>query len=251
MKHSLYRLSVSNISDVCSWATFVHMHDFDFFLHAIRLDYIMFVCVLLPSGVLSGCVEHGLYCCPRKKGGVIWQRFFCHYWFAAWEPDSYRVLGHECADFFAVLISILKKKIQITHVMSGQLEEITAQFSPQSGIRPSGGHISNQAVIVTGTGLTKLSSAWERGGFLWSQLPQVTKHEGWHITNSANTPFFLLSLIQVQGIQRTQWLTCTTAFTDTYVVKCALDHTMHGKICVQIQVLIMKSVEWSWTPSFL
>lgn len=53
----------------------------------------------------------------------------------------------------------------MTHVMSGQLEEITAQFSPQSRIRPSGGHISNQAVIITGTGLTKLSSAWERGGF--------------------------------------------------------------------------------------
>ena len=139
----------------------------------------MFICVLLPSGVMSGCVEHGLYCCPREKGGVIWQRFSCHYWFAAREPDSYRVLGHECAEFFAVLISILKKKIQITHVMSGQLEEITAQFSPQSRIRPSGGHISNQAVIITGTGLTKLSSAWERGVFM---ISASTSYKAWRVT---------------------------------------------------------------------
>lgn len=251
MKHSLYCLSVSNISDVCSWATFAHMHDFDFFLHAIRLDYIMFVCVLLPSGVMSGCVEHGLYCCPRKKGGVIWQRFFCHYWFAAREPDSYRVLGHECADFFAVFDLDIKEKNpnntcdvrSVGRDNSSVLTSITHSSFWRTYFKPSchrHGNGFNQAVIGMGT-----------GGFLWSQLPQVTKHEGWHITNSANTPFFLLSLIQVQGIQRTQWLTCTTAFTDTYVVKCALDHTMHGKICVQIQVLIMKSVEWSWTPSFL
>ena len=52
---------------------------------------------------------------------------------------------------FTVLISILKKNPK-TNVTSSQLEEITAQLSPRSLIRPSRGHISNQAVIITGMG---------------------------------------------------------------------------------------------------
>lgn len=44
MKHLLYCLSVSNISNVCSWATFVHMHDFYFCLHAIILCSSAYFC---------------------------------------------------------------------------------------------------------------------------------------------------------------------------------------------------------------
>lgn len=172
MKHSLYRLSVSNISDVCSWATFVHMHDFDFFLHAIRLDYIMFVCVLLPSGVMSGCVEHGLYCCPRKKGGVIWQRFFCHYWFAAREPDSYRVLGSFDLDIKEKNPNNTCDVRSVGRDNSSVLTSITHSSFWRTYFKPSCHHHGNgfnQAVIGMGT-----------GGFF--MISASTSYKAWRVT---------------------------------------------------------------------
>lgn len=172
MKHSLYRLSVSNISDVCSWATFVHMHDFDFFLHAIRLDYIMFVCVLLPSGVMSGCVEHGLYCCPRKKGGVIWQRFFCHYWFAAREPDSYRVLGSFDLDIKEKNPNNTCDVRSVGRDNSSVLTSITHSSFWRTYFKPSchrHGNGFNQAVIGMGT-----------GGFF--MISASTSYKAWRVT---------------------------------------------------------------------
>lgn len=172
MKHSLYCLSVSNISDVCSWATFVHMHDFDFFLHAIRLDYIMFVCVLLPSGVLSGCVEHGLYCCPRKKGGVIWQRFFCHYWFAAREPDSYRVLGSFDLDIKEKNPNNTCDVRSVGRDNSSVLTSITHSSFWRTYFKPSCHHHGNgfnQAVIGMGT-----------GGFF--MISASTSYKAWRVT---------------------------------------------------------------------
>lgn len=172
MKHSLYCLSVSNISDVCSWATFVHMHDFDFFLHAIRLDYIMFVCVLLPSGVMSGCVEHGLYCCPRKKGGVIWQRFFCHYWFAAREPDSYRVLGSFDLDIKEKNPNNTCDVRSVGRDNSSVLTSITHSSFWRTYFKPSCHHHGNgfnQAVIGMGT-----------GGFF--MISASTSYKAWRVT---------------------------------------------------------------------
>lgn len=172
MKHSLYCLSVSNISDVCSWATFVHMHDFDFFLHAIRLDYIMFVCVLLPSGVMSGCVEHGLYCCPRKKGGVIWQRFFCHYWFAAREPDSYRVLGSFDLDIKEKNPNNTCNVRSVGRDNSSVLTSITHSSFWRTYFKPSchrHGNGFNQAVIGMGT-----------GGFF--MISASTSYKAWRVT---------------------------------------------------------------------
>lgn len=172
MKHSLYRLSVSNISDVCSWATFVHMHDFDFFLHAIRLDYIMFVCVLLPSGVMSSCVEHGLYCCPRKKGGVIWQRFFCHYWFAAREPDSYRVLGSFDLDIKEKNPNNTCDVRSVGRDNSSVLTSITHSSFWRTYFKPSchrHGNGFNQAVIGMGT-----------GGFF--MISASTSYKAWRVT---------------------------------------------------------------------
>lgn len=172
MKHSLYRLSVSNISDVCSWATFVHMHDFDFFLHAIRLDYIMFVCVLLPSGVMSSCVEHGLYCCPRKKGGVIWQRFFCHYWFAAREPDSYRVLGSFDLDIKEKNPNNTCDVRSVGRDNSSVLTSITHSSFWRTYFKPSCHHHGNgfnQAVIGMGT-----------GGFF--MISASTSYKAWRVT---------------------------------------------------------------------
>lgn len=172
MKHSLYCLSVSNISDVCSWATFAHMHDFDFFLHAIRLDYIMFVCVLLPSGVLSGCVEHGLYCCPRKKGGVIWQRFFCHYWFAAREPDSYRVLGSFDLDIKEKNPNNTCDVRSVGRDNSSVLTSITHSSFWRTYFKPSchrHGNGFNQAVIGMGT-----------GGFF--MISASTSYKAWRVT---------------------------------------------------------------------
>lgn len=172
MKHSLYCLSVGNISDVCSWATFVHMHDFDFFLHAIRLDYIMFVCVLLPSGVMSGCVEHGLYCCPRKKGGVIWQRFFCHYWFAAREPDSYRVLGSFDLDIKEKNPNNTCDVRSVGRDNSSVLTSITHSSFWRTYFKPSchrHGNGFNQAVIGMGT-----------GGFF--MISASTSYKAWRVT---------------------------------------------------------------------
>lgn len=172
MKHSLYCLSVSNISDVCSWATFAHMHDFDFFLHAIRLDYIMFVCVLLPSGVMSGCVEHGLYCCPRKKGGVIWQRFFCHYWFAAREPDSYRVLGSFDLDIKEKNPNNTCDVRSVGRDNSSVLTSITHSSFWRTYFKPSchrHGNGFNQAVIGMGT-----------GGFF--MISASTSYKAWRVT---------------------------------------------------------------------
>lgn len=172
MKHSLYCLSVSNISDVCSWATLVHMHDFDFFLHAIRLDYIMFVCVLLPSGVMSGCVEHGLYCCPRKKGGVIWQRFFCHYWFAAREPDSYRVLGSFDLDIKEKNPNNTCDVRSVGRDNSSVLTSITHSSFWRTYFKPSCHHHGNrfnQAVIGMGT-----------GGFF--MISASTSYKAWRVT---------------------------------------------------------------------
>lgn len=172
MKHSLYCLSVSNISDVCSWATFVHMHDFDFFLHAIWLDYIMFVCVLLPSGVMSGCVEHGLYCCPRKKGGVIWQRFFCHYWFAAREPDSYRVLGSFDLDIKEKNPNNTCDVRSVGRDNSSVLTSITHSSFWRTYFKPSchrHGNGFNQAVIGMGT-----------GGFF--MISASTSYKAWRVT---------------------------------------------------------------------
>lgn len=172
MKHSLYCLSVSNISDVCSWATFVHMHDFYFFLHAIRLDYIMFVCVLLPSGVMSSCVEHGLYCCPRKKGGVIWQRFFCHYWFAAREPDSYRVLGSFDLDIKEKNPNNTCDVRSVGRDNSSVLTSITHSSFWRTYFKPSchrHGNGFNQAVIGMGT-----------GGFF--MISASTSYKAWRVT---------------------------------------------------------------------
>lgn len=172
MKHSLYCLAVSNISDVCSWATFAHMHDFDFFLHAIRLDYIMFVCVLLPSGVMSGCVEHGLYCCPRKKGGVIWQRFFCHYWFAAREPDSYRVLGSFDLDIKEKNPNNTCDVRSVGRDNSSVLTSITHSSFWRTYFKPSchrHGNGFNQAVIGMGT-----------GGFF--MISASTSYKAWRVT---------------------------------------------------------------------
>lgn len=129
----------------------------------------------------------------RKKGGVIRHGLYRHYWSAHGNYKRW-IMGHQCVDLPRIrakeiyCIDLIlnkknKKKKTRTNVMSSQCEKMRGSTLSSRQF--------HTFVLLEDIFQIKLSSS--REWVLWSQLLPLTKHEGWHITNTVNMPFFLLS----------------------------------------------------------